>query len=54
MSLGEVIAAIALCDDNWILQYSVCEIDVGDDSITIYTTDGNTRNITLDREGKEI
>ena len=60
MTTGEVIAAICkfasqFDDSNYlVMTMNLYNIEVTDDYITLYTVDGNTRNIRIDKEGNEI
>lgn len=50
MSVGEVIALLAqyCADEDYLLMCrSIYSIKVDDNSITVYTTDGNSSNITI-------
>lgn len=50
MAVGEVIALLAqyCADVDYLLMCrSIYSIEVNNDSITVYTTDGNSSNITI-------
>lgn len=50
MTVGEVIALLAqyCADEDYLLMCrSIYSIEVNDNSITVYTTDGNSSDITI-------
>lgn len=55
MTVGEVIALLATycSDEDYLLMCrSIYSIEVGDDSIIVYTTDGNSPDIIIKRNRK--
>lgn len=59
MNTGEVISILAKAaskfssegGDELLMMKSICNIDVGNTSIDVYFTDGNTPDIRIDKEG---
>ena len=50
MTVGEVIALLVkYCSDEYstLMSRGIYSIDVDEDSITVYTTDGNTENLII-------
>ena len=59
MNLGEVISALALCAAGWddendrlLMLRGVYDIEVREEYIDVYFTDGNTENIRIFRDGR--
>lgn len=57
MNVGEVISALALCasdfdNDHLLMLKGVYSIEVKNDHIEVYFTDGNTTNIKVFPNGK--
>ena len=53
MTVGEVIALIckqASNEDVYLMQKGIYSIDVNDDEIELYFTDGNTENYSIKKE----
>ena len=59
MTIGEMISALALCassfdddKDHLLMLKSIYSIDVKDDQLLIYFSDGNTQNIKINKNGQ--
>lgn len=56
MTVGEVIALLckqASDNDEYLMRKSICSIDVYDDRIDLYFTDGNTENYSIKAESEK-
>lgn len=57
MTMGEVIALLckqASDNDMYLMAKSIYSIDVDDDEICLYFTDGNTENYSIKGESEEV
>lgn len=56
MSVGELVSALSLyCQEDCLLFIkSIDEIGIRGDRIHLYFTDGNTRNVAINKEGVEV
>lgn len=57
MTVGEVIALIckhASDEDVYLMRKDIYLIDINDDGIDLYFTDGNTENYSLKTESKDL